>query len=77
MYFHNVVGTGSYTTSTTNMYHKDRFYLHSTISQVSIKVISNCSISSSVVVEEVVEVVEPPLFLLERMCCTKLSWEET
>ena len=26
MYFHNVVGTGSYTTSTTNMYHKDRFH---------------------------------------------------
>ena len=27
MYFHNVVGTGSYTTSTTNMYHKDRFHV--------------------------------------------------
>jgi hypothetical protein len=26
MYFHNVVGTGSYTTSTTNMYHKDFTY---------------------------------------------------
>jgi hypothetical protein len=26
MYFHNVVGTGSYTTSTTNMYNKDRFH---------------------------------------------------
>jgi hypothetical protein len=29
MYFHNVVGTGSYTTSTTNMYHKDRFHVPS------------------------------------------------
>ena len=28
MYFHNVVGTGSYTTSTTNMYKKDFTYLH-------------------------------------------------
>ena len=28
MYFHNVVGTGSYTTSTTNMYNKDRFHVH-------------------------------------------------
>ena len=27
MYFHHVVGTGSYTTSTTNMYHKDRFHV--------------------------------------------------
>ena len=27
MYFHNVVGTGSYTTSTTNMYNKDRFHV--------------------------------------------------
>ena len=27
MYVHNVVGTGSYTTSTTNMYHKDRFHV--------------------------------------------------
>ena len=27
MYFHNVVGTRSYTTSTTNMYHKDRFHV--------------------------------------------------
>ena len=27
MYFHNVVGTRSYTTSTTNMYHKDFTYL--------------------------------------------------
>ena len=27
MYFHNVAGTGRYTTSTTNMYHKDRTYL--------------------------------------------------
>ena len=27
MYFHNVVGTGSDTTSTTNMYHKDRFHV--------------------------------------------------
>ena len=26
MYFHNVVGTGSDTTSTTNMYHKDFTY---------------------------------------------------
>ena len=26
MYFHNVVGTGSDTKSTTNMYHKDRTY---------------------------------------------------
>ena len=26
MYFHNVVGTGSYTTSTTNMYNKDFTY---------------------------------------------------
>ena len=29
MYFHNVVGTRSYTTSTTNMYHKDRFHVPS------------------------------------------------
>ena len=28
-YFHNVVGTRSYTTSTTNMYHKDRFHVPS------------------------------------------------
>ena len=28
MYVHHVVGTGSYTTSTTNMYHKDRFHVH-------------------------------------------------
>ena len=27
MYFHNLIGTGSYTTSTTNMDHKDRFYV--------------------------------------------------
>ena len=27
MYFHNVAGTGSYTTSTTNMYNKDRFHV--------------------------------------------------
>ena len=27
MYFHNVVGTGRYTTSTTNMYNKDRFHV--------------------------------------------------
>ena len=27
MYFHIVVGTGSYTTSTTNMYNKDRFHV--------------------------------------------------
>jgi hypothetical protein len=27
MYLHNVAGTGSYTTSTTDMYHKDRFYV--------------------------------------------------
>ena len=27
MYFHNVVGTGSYTTSTTNMYNYDRFHV--------------------------------------------------
>jgi hypothetical protein len=26
MYFHNLIGTGSYTTSTTNMYHKDSTY---------------------------------------------------
>ena len=26
MYFHNVVGTGSYTTSTNNMYNNDRFH---------------------------------------------------
>ena len=29
MYVHNVVGTGSYTTSTANMYHKDRFHVPS------------------------------------------------
>ena len=28
MYVHHVVGTESYTTSTTNMYHKDRFHVH-------------------------------------------------
>ena len=28
MYVHHVVGAGSYTTSTTNMYHKDRFHVH-------------------------------------------------
>jgi hypothetical protein len=28
MYVHNVVGTGSYTTSTTNMYNKDQFHVH-------------------------------------------------
>ena len=27
MYFHSVVGTGRYTTSTTNMYNKDRFHV--------------------------------------------------
>ena len=27
MYFHTVGGTGSDTTSTTNMYHKDRFHV--------------------------------------------------
>ena len=27
MYFHNVVGTGSYTTSTTNMYNKYQFHV--------------------------------------------------
>jgi hypothetical protein len=27
MYFQNVVGTESYTTSTTNMYNKDRFHV--------------------------------------------------
>ena len=27
MYFHNVAGTGSYTTSTTNMYNKYRFHV--------------------------------------------------
>ena len=27
MYFHNLIGTGSYTTSTTNMYNKDFTYL--------------------------------------------------
>ena len=28
MYVHNVPGTGSYTTSTTNMYNKDQFHVH-------------------------------------------------
>ena len=33
MYFHSVVGTGSYTTSTTNMYNKDRFHVPAQDSQ--------------------------------------------
>jgi hypothetical protein len=31
MYFHNVVGTGSYTTSTTNMYNKYQFHAQYTL----------------------------------------------
>ena len=38
MYFHHVVGTGSYTTSTTNMYHKDRFHVHCVASVVEVVV---------------------------------------
>jgi hypothetical protein len=33
MYFHNIVGTGSYTTCTANMYKKDRFHVPSMVTR--------------------------------------------
>ena len=39
MYFHNIVGTGSYITSTTNMYQKDRFHVRGVrLQNVALKV---------------------------------------
>ena len=37
MYFHIVVGTGSYTTSTTNMYNKHRFHVQQPLAQRSVR----------------------------------------
>jgi hypothetical protein len=34
MYFHNLIGTGSYTTSTTNMYNKDRCHVPGTTPKI-------------------------------------------
>ena len=41
MYFHNVVGTGRYTTSTTNMYHKDRTCKYTAAPRCTFGTISN------------------------------------
>ena len=38
MYFHNVVGSGSYITSTTNMYNKYQFHVHHTPTRHVVKI---------------------------------------
>ena len=45
MYVHNVVGTGRYTTSTTNMYNKDFTYV---MDPICFKKISGINFSSAV-----------------------------